>query len=84
MPVLPFHNRNLIVGQAVELVNEWSNLRFISKCSGELLWQRLLKSQNRIYESELAIIIKQDIVAILSDICHKHIIIGKDISPIWS
>ena len=46
--------------------------------------QRLLKSQNRIYEPGLTIVIKQDIVAVLSDICHKHIIVGKGISPLWS
>ena len=32
----------------------------------------------------MTIVIKQDIVAVLPDICHMHIIVGKGISPLWS
>lgn len=45
-----------------------------------LLQQGLLESQNRINESELAIVIKQDIVAVLSYVGHKDIFIAERIS----
>ena len=78
----PFHNRNLIIGQAVELVSEWGYFRFINKYGREFLQQRLLESQDRINESEFTIVIKQDIVAILSYVGHKDIVIAERISPI--
>ena len=79
---LSFHNRNLIIGQAVEFVNEWGDSRFSSKRGREFQQQRLLESKNRVDESEFTVVIKQDIVAILSYVGHKDIVVAERISSI--
>ena len=79
---LSFHNRNLIIGQTVELVNKWDDFRFISQGGREFLQQRLLETKNRVDESEFVVVIKQDIVTVLSYVGHKDIVIAECISSI--